>query len=56
MRIEFSELIRQDISIWDKIEKGLAMFFLHLDNVLAKVILASDLIARWEMIDLLILI
>lgn len=54
--IELSIFIRQHISIRNEVKKGLAMFLLHLHNVLAQVIFPSNLITLREMINFLVFI
>ena len=50
------ELVRQDVGVGDEVKLGSAESFLHLDIVVAKAILACDLIAHREVVDPLELI
>lgn len=54
--VEVSELVRQDIGVWAKVEGRLSKALLQSNDVEAESVLASDLIRLGEMIDLLILI
>ena len=56
MLIEFTELIRQDVSIWYKVKVLFAKLLLHSDGVKAKPIFTGDLMTLWEMVDFLVLI
>ena len=54
--IEFSKLVGQDVSVWDKIEMLFSISFLHPNAIEAKTIFSGDLMTLGEMIDLLVLI
>ena len=54
--IKFSKFIREDVSIWYKVKMLFAKLLLHSDGVKAKPIFTGDLMALWEMIDLLVFI
>lgn len=56
MVVEISELIRQDVGIRHEVERCLAKPLLHADYVEAESVLARDLMALWEVVDLLILV
>lgn len=54
--VEVVELLRQDVSVGDEIVLTTPKTLLHLHVIVAKPILASDLITHGEVIDLLELI
>lgn len=54
--IEFSELVRENISIGHKVEMLLAESLLHTDDVEAEAVLSGNFITLGEVVDLLILI
>lgn len=54
--IEFSKLIRQNVSVRHEIKVLFSIPLLHSNNVEAQAIFASDFMALREMVDLLILI
>ena len=56
MFIEFTEFIRENVSIGHKIKMLFAKSFLHSDNVETKSVLPGDLMALREMINFLVLI
>jgi hypothetical protein len=56
MLVEFSELVWQDIGVWDKVEMLFAEPLLHPDNIEAKSIFPGDLMTLREMINLLVLV
>jgi len=54
--IEFTEFIRENVSIWYKVKMLFSKSFLHSDNVEAKSVLPGDLMTLREMINFLVLI
>lgn len=56
MRVKVAKLIREHVGIGNKVEIVLSMTFLHFDHILTQLVLPRDLIARWKVIDFLILI
>ena len=56
MRVKFTKFVREDVGIGNKVKEGLAMLFLHLDYILAEVVLPGDFITLREMIDFLIFV
>jgi hypothetical protein len=54
--VEITKLIRQDVGIRDEVEVGFPKFLLHADHVVAETILARDLVALGEVVDLLVLV
>lgn len=54
--MEVVELIRQNVSVWDKVELVSAKALLHLDVIVTKSVFSSDLIALRKVIDSLVLI
>jgi hypothetical protein len=53
VRIEVSEFIRKDVSVWNKVIRSFSMLLLHLGDVVAAPILPSNFVATWEMVDFL---
>lgn len=53
MTVKVSELIRQDVAIWDEVELILAVLLLHLDDIRDEAVFARQLIREWVVIDLL---
>jgi hypothetical protein len=56
MHIEIRKLFRQAVSVRDFFELFVPILFLHFDEVLAKLVLASHLVTAREVVDLLKLI
>ena len=56
MLIELTKLIRQDVSVWHKVKMLFPKSLLHSDSIEAKPIFPGDLVALWEMVDLLVLV
>lgn len=56
MSVEISELIRENVSIWNEVEVGLTKFLLHANHIIAQSIFPCDFITLREMIDLLIFV
>ena len=56
MSVEVMELVRQDVSVRNKVKLTPAETFLHLDVVEAKSIFTSNFIALWEVVDSLELV
>jgi hypothetical protein len=54
--IEFSELVRENVSVWNEVKMLLSKSFLHSDNVEAESILPCDFMTLREMVDLLVLV
>ena len=54
--VEFAELVRQDVGVWNEVPLGLSIAFLHPDDVKAKTVLARNFMTLREVVDLLILI
>ncbi len=54
--VEFSKLIREDVSVWDEVELSLPMLLLHLYRIEAQSILPRDFVTMREMVDLLVLV
>lgn len=56
MLVEFTEFIRKDVRIRDKVKVLLAVPFLHSNNVEAESVFACDFMTLGEMVNLLVLI
>ncbi len=56
MRVEVVELIRKDVSVGNEVELLPSEPFLHFHKVVAKTVLASNLVALREVVDLLKLV
>lgn len=56
MVFEVSELLGQYVGIWDYVKIAFSKFLLHLDHIKAQSVFPCDLVARWEMIDPLVLV
>ena len=56
MRVKIVELLRQNVSVRDKVELVFAEAFLHLHEVVAQAIFSRDLVALREVIDALVLV
>ena len=54
--VEVTELVRQNVSVRAEVESALSESLLQAHDIEAKSVLASDFIALWEVIDLLILV
>lgn len=54
--VEFSELIRKNVSVGNEVEMLLSIPFLHSYDVEAETIFPSDFMALWKMINLLVLV
>ncbi len=54
--VEVAELVRKNVCIGYKVKVSLAELLLHPDHVIAKTILPGDLVALWEVINLLVLV
>ncbi len=54
--IKVTELFWKNVCVRSKVEDMLAEFFLHADDVETHSVFAGDLVARRELVDLLILI
>ena len=56
VRVEVGKLVRQDVRVGKDIEDLLAEALLHLDDVLAKSVFASELARHREVVNLLVII
>ena len=54
--IEIAEFVRQNVSVWTEVKSILAEPLLKPDNIEAETVLARDLVALREVIDLLVLV
>jgi hypothetical protein len=54
--IEFSKLIGENVSVWNKVKMLLSKSFLHSDYIEAESILPCDFMTLWEVVDLLVFV
>lgn len=56
VRIEFTELVGEDVGVGHKVEVVLSILLLHSDNVAAESVFSGDFVTLREMVDLLKLV
>lgn len=56
VRVEVPELVREDVGVGHKVKVLLAVLLLHADHVKTEAVLPGDLVALWEVVDLLVLV
>ena len=56
MSVEFSELVREDVSVWNKVKVVLSVLLLHADDIATESIFPRDFVTLREMVDLLELV
>ena len=56
MFIELTELIWQDVGVWNEVKMLLAKPLLHPNNIETESIFPCNFVTLWEMIDLLVLV
>jgi hypothetical protein len=56
MLVEFTKLVRENVSVWNKVKMLLSVSLLHSDDVETEPVLSSDFMTRWEVIYLLVFV